>query len=199
MKAKKTLISLLCASMIVFNANSASADPRVTNVSNVSLIKQIKPITYNFDEFFQEKFQPQNTIEDLISYTYSKYNHIVKKVKISYPGITLEDIIKNAKPWDKIRFGFLLCFNYSWNLNRLGYNLENVATEGDKLKLSFLDKERMGNKNKLPYLKMDIDVSSLPDSMDVNGIKKFLKGDSSYILKTENGKFFYSILRYGKS
>ena len=194
MKTKKKIISLVCASMIGLNANFVSADPGIPSVS-VS-VKQIKQkIVYNFNEFLEEKFQWQDTVENLISYTYTKYNHILKEVKISYPGITLEDMINNSNTWDKVRFWWLLVFDYSGNLNKLGYKLENVVIKEDKLGLSFLDRKSMENRNKLPYLKMDVDISSLPDYMNVNEIKTFLEGDKNYILKTESGKFFYSIQR----
>ncbi len=202
MKAKKTFISLVCASMMGLSANSVSADPGMNNATNISLVKQIKPITYNFDEFFKEKFEWQDTVENLISYTYSRYNHVVKSVKVSYPGITLEDIIKNAGFWDRWRFGWLLFIDYRGNLNRLGYKIENIERDvdikGDNLRLFVIDEKKLKIGNKLPYLKMDIDVSSLPDYMDVNEIKTFLEGDNNYMLKTENGKFFYSLTRLAK-
>lgn len=199
MKAKKTLVSLLCASMIGFNANSVLANPEKSNKSNVSLVRQIKPQTYNFDEFFQEKFQPQNSIEDLISYTYSKYNHLVKNVKISYPDITLEELVNSANFWDKIRFGWLLFVDYSGNLNRLGYEFKKVDIKSDNLKILLFDRKKYERRDVPPYLKVDIDVGSLPDYMNVDEIKVFLEGNELYISKTENGKFFYSILRYRKS
>lgn len=197
MKIKKTATSLLCASMLWFNASAVSADPGISNTLDMPA-RQVKYKTYNFDEFFKEKFQWQDSIEDLLSYTYSKYNHAVKAAKISYPGITLQDILDNANYLDKIKFWFLLVFDYSGNLNKLGYKLENVLIEKDEIKLLVLDKKRNENRD-TPYLKMDIDVDSLPSSLNVSEIKKFLDGNDISILKRDkNGEFFYSIERCRK-
>lgn len=198
MRGKKTLVSLLCTSAILFNTNSLSANPGISDASNAS-IKQVKQkMVYDFSDIFAEGFQWQNTIEDLISYTYSRYNRAIKKIKISYPEITLEDIVDTTNFWDRLRFSVLLCIDYYWNLNRLGYRIEDVKTEGDDLRISFLDKKKLEEKSAFPYLRLDIDVSSIPDYMNVGEIRKFLDSDNSYLFKTENGKFFYSIFRSAK-
>ncbi len=200
MRGKKTLATLLCASIIGLGATHLPADPGIANSTNTSQLKQVKPRSYDFGEFFKDRFEWQDSVEDLISYTYTRYNKVLKKMKASYPGITLQDIMDNSGPIDKIKFLWLLVFDYSGNLNKLGYPREGLPIiEKDNLEISLVDKKRMEKGFNFPYIKFDVDVGALPERINVSEMKAFLDGNGTFMVKHENGKFFYSILRYAKN
>jgi len=194
MKIKRIVLGLLCASLIGISSEQILANPKISNQAKSKII-------YNFDEygFFQEGFKPQDTIEELIYYSYSKYNNLVKKVKSSYPEETLEDLVNNSRPMDWIRFWFLVNIDYAKNLNALGYNLENIITKGDNLKILLFDKKRAESKKTNSYLKFNLDINSMSNYIIVDEIKRFLEGNDFYMVKKdEKGNFIYSIIRCEK-
>lgn len=171
------LIGLNVANGVQLNANPAYDKPRVR---------------YDFSEFFS--FQQQNTLEDLICYTISKYSPLIQTAKKIYPDYTLQELMDDSYFWDKLRFEWLTKVSYSGNLSKLNYPIVGEITmKGDYLKFSVFDK--WGE----DYLDIAINVAANPKFVKVEEIEEFLESNRiSLTLQDKQGDFIYSIMRSEK-
>jgi hypothetical protein len=152
-------------------------------------------IRYSFDEFFQEGTKFQNTIEDFVYYNYSKYNRLFKRVKSLDPEQDVQTLIDNSRFTDKLNFLILKTFNYMENLNRLGYHLEDILTDGNNLRIFLLDKKREADRKNYPLLEIDLNLDSSYSYFNVYEVRNFLDGNHTFMSKTdEGGNLVYRIM-----
>jgi hypothetical protein len=146
-----------------------------------------KSVNYDFGKFFG--FKPQNTLEDLIMYTYNKYNNLVRELKIKNPNTTLQNLVDNTNIIDWIKLWFL-SKDYGKNLDKLGYRLErDITIEEDYIQIIVFNKMA---KNSSPYLKVEINTASLPESVNLDEIRDFLYGNKTISFKYDaKGNYSY--------
>lgn len=188
MGIKKKAIGILCASLIGLNAVNCSATPGINSEDR-------QKIAYDYDEFFREDIKSQNTLEELISYNYSRYNTLFRKIKSIVPEETTQDLIKNSYLIHWIRFFILRYSKYPDNLGRLGYELEKIVPKGDNISV-FLHKK---DSPRDFFLEIDLNLDSPINYISTDEMKKFLNGNESYISKIdEEGNLVYRIIKSGK-
>ncbi len=152
---------------------------------------------YDFNKFFSEKFKPQDTIEDLVMYSYVKYSGLIREAKVINPKQTFQDLLDNCNLFDKLRF-LVLSWNYGNNLGRFGYRFEGEPLpHGDFFEIDLLDKTKTEKDS--PYLKIEMNMNSIPDSVDVTEIRNFLKGKSiSFFKYDQKGNYLYGGFKCNK-
>jgi hypothetical protein len=153
-----------------------------------------KRIQYNFNNFFVGGFKSQENVEDLLMYSYFKYSQLIKEIKKTNPEQTFQSLLDNSNLWDKIRFLFL-ARDYQTNLGKLGYNFESPLVIKDYFELDLTDKTGKG----LPYIKVEMNMNSIPESVNIAEIKDFLDGKSSSLFKYDSkGNYLYGGFRCEK-
>ena len=185
MSIKKKALGILCASLIGLNAVNSPATPGINSMGR-------QKIGHSFDEFFQEDIKSQNTLEELISYNYSRYNTLFRKIKSIAPEETTQDLVENSYLIHWIKFFILRYSKYPENLGRLGYELEKIIPEGDNISV-FLHKK---NSRRDSFLEIDLNLDSPVNYIDADEMRKFLNGNESYISKNdEKGSLVYRIIK----
>ena len=152
--------------------------------------KQTKErIGYDFNKFFAGGFKQQDTIEDLIMYSYLKYGGLVREVKTTNPEQTFQTLLDSSNIIDQIRFWFL-SRDYEKNLDKLGYYfIAEPLVHGDYFEID-LTKKIKGEG--LPYLKIEINMASIPDSVNAEEIRNFMNGmDNIFFKYDKKGNYLY--------